>query len=68
MSDTTTDAEFLDWREAAVLLRMAPQSIRNLTSTRKIPFLKIGGKVLFVRDDLRAWAMSHKVPAIGEVQ
>jgi excisionase family DNA binding protein len=48
----TTPERLLDVEEAAELLRLAPATLRNWVSQRKIGFIKLGGKVLFRQSDL----------------
>jgi excisionase family DNA binding protein len=41
-----------DYREAAEALRLSYAHLRKLVSQRKIPFTKVGGKVLFSESQL----------------
>ncbi|WP_319414808.1 helix-turn-helix domain-containing protein [Marispirochaeta aestuarii] len=56
--------KLLNVAEAADLLNLAPQTIRNKVHQRKIPFIKLGGKVLFKPEELSAWVEEHAVKAI----
>lgn len=47
--------------EAADYLRISSKTIRNWVSSKKIPHLKIGSRILFDAADLKEWLESKKV-------
>lgn len=47
--------ELLDVTEAALYLKLAKQTIYQLTSKKAIPFIKKGKKNLFLKSELRTW-------------
>jgi excisionase family DNA binding protein len=51
-SESAPEKEFLNLKEAAELLNLAPQTIYGQTSAGKIPFLKRGKKLMFERKKL----------------
>jgi excisionase family DNA binding protein len=54
--------------EAAEYTRLSKPTLYRLTSTKKIPFLKVGGKLLFKLDTLTAWLNSQSVePEVNHV-
>ena len=53
----------MDIKQAAEALRMSPATLRNWVSTRKVPFIKMEGRVLFDREDLKKWLAEKKVRA-----
>jgi excisionase family DNA binding protein len=68
-SQWPTHAErFLNSAEASKLLGIAVKTIYKLSSTRRIPHLKIGGKLIFCREELFAWAKSYRVRTVDELQ
>lgn len=46
---------FLNIKEASEFTRLAKQSIYQLVSKRKIPFIKKGSRVIFERNVLEVW-------------
>jgi excisionase family DNA binding protein len=64
---TTPEAEkgktargYLTVRGASEFLGIAEKTIYNLVSARKIPFLKLGGKLLFKANELTAWVEASR--------
>ena len=55
--------EILNIREAAKLTRLSAGTLYIYVERRKIPFLKIGSRVLFEREALETWLAEHRVPA-----
>ena len=51
----------LDVDQTARFLKKAKQTIYNDVHARRIPYLKVGGRVLFDRDEILEWARSHAV-------
>ena len=49
------EPEFLDVAQACKLLHLARQTIYGLTSTKRIPFVKSRGKLVFRKADLLEW-------------
>jgi excisionase family DNA binding protein len=55
--------------EAATLLRCSPKTLYAWTSARKIPHLKIGGRLLFDEVELEKWLEQFQIkPKGGEGQ
>jgi excisionase family DNA binding protein len=57
------DGGLMNLDEAAALLRLKPSTMRAWVLRRKIPFVKLGRRVLFRRSDLEALIASSLVPA-----
>jgi len=55
VSSTTSRPKFMDIREAAEFLRMAPKTLYSLVSQRRIPFRKAGSRLLFLESELIEW-------------
>ena len=54
------DRDFLNIKEAAEYLRVSTKKVYDLKATRKdFPFHKIDEKLVFNRDELRAWVLSQ---------
>ena len=49
-------------KEAAEYLRISIPGIYRLTSQKRIPFIKLGQRVLFDLQDLVIWLNSKKIP------
>jgi excisionase family DNA binding protein len=52
-----TEVKFLTVEEAAELLRVEPETIRNWVSQNRIPFRKAGAKTLFLLEELIEWTV-----------
>ncbi len=57
--------EVLTIREAADLTRLKVATLYSYVASRRVPFLKIGSRVLFAREDLQSWLQAHRVPALA---
>ena len=55
-----TDDQPLNIEEAAAFVRKPVSTMYQLTSTRKIPFNKIGRQLLFFKKDLLSWIEESK--------
>jgi len=47
--------ECLNTIEAGDLLRKSPAAVRNLVMRKAIPFRKVGGRLVFIREELEEW-------------
>jgi excisionase family DNA binding protein len=54
-AETTVQARFMNVREAAEFLRLAPKSLYSLVSQRRIPYRKAGRRLLFLESELVDW-------------
>jgi excisionase family DNA binding protein len=45
--------------EVAALLRVPRSTVYELTRSRRLPFIKVGRRTLFVRLDLEAWVVDN---------
>lgn len=61
----TPGRRLLTVEEAAVYIGVAKQSIYHMTSSRSIPHVKIGKRVMFDPDDLDRWIAKRRVRTIG---
>ena len=56
--------EYMSVSEVAELLKLSVSHVYTLTSTKKIPHIKLlGKKVLFDRNEINEWLRSKKVSA-----
>jgi excisionase family DNA binding protein len=53
------------WQETANRCHTTERHIRHLVTTRRIPFLKVGGLIRFDPDAIDAWLAEHTVPVGG---
>jgi excisionase family DNA binding protein len=58
-------SELLTIAEVAKLFKISVSSVRRLQQQRRIPFIKIGGSVRFVRDDIVSYVERERVESIG---
>jgi len=61
---TTKEDTFLTANEVAVLLRTTVPTIRNMTCQKKIPFRKLGAKVLYSRNEIDVFLLKEKYKEI----
>jgi excisionase family DNA binding protein len=47
--------------DAAALLRVRRSTVYELARNRRLPHVKVGRRVLFVRADLAAWIVTNRV-------
>lgn len=64
--DAVPASGLLTIHDVAELLQLSASTVRRLQRQRKIPFIKVGGSVRFVRSDLAAYLERRRVSAIGE--
>jgi excisionase family DNA binding protein len=62
------DGKPLNVEEAATFLKMPKSSVYQLTSTRKIPFNKVGKQLLFFKKDLLSWIEEGKYKTKKEIE
>ena len=60
--------EILNIKEAAQLTRLKVSTIYFYCESGRIPYLKVGARVLFRRDDLLGWLLSHRRDPIASVR
>jgi len=60
--------EFLSIEEACQLLHLAKPTIYTLTSSRRIPFIKTGKRILFRRTDLLRWLNEKRRKTVEELK
>jgi predicted DNA-binding transcriptional regulator AlpA len=53
----------MDFREVAKFAHLAEGTIRDLVYKRRVPYIKLLGRVLFRRSDIEAWINASEVPA-----
>ena len=56
--------KLLDCAAAAEYLGLSPGTIRNWTSCKKIPHMKISGAVRYGQADLDRWLETNRVPVV----
>jgi hypothetical protein len=61
VNETSEQISLDDQDDAARFLRISPRTLERMRwAGEGPPFLKIGRKVLYDREDLLAWARSHR--------
>ena len=49
------DSKYMGTEECGKLCDRSPGAVRNLVMRRKIPFRKVGGRLLFIRSEIERW-------------
>lgn len=47
--------------DAAALLRVRRSTVYELARNRRLPHVRVGRRILFVRSDLAAWVLANRV-------
>jgi excisionase family DNA binding protein len=50
--------------EVAELLRISVPTVRRLQQQRKMPFVKVGGRIRFIRSDVASYLEKRRVRSI----
>jgi excisionase family DNA binding protein len=56
---------YLDIDKTCEMINMSKSTVYSYVGKNKIPYIKLGGKLLFSEDDLNAWLNSMKQPVIN---
>lgn len=56
---------WLDYPQSAAYLNCSERFVRSLWERRQIPAYKMGRRVRFAEEDLRAWAERQRVEAVS---
>lgn len=52
--------------EASAFTRLTRSTIYAYVARRELPYLKVGSRVLFDRNELQGWLNAHRVPALDK--
>ena len=63
-SNSSLQIELLTPAEVAKLLKISITGVRRLQHGRRIPFLKVGGSVRFLKGDIVAYLEAMRVEAL----
>lgn len=61
-------SEFLTIRELSKWIRLSISHIYCLVSKKKIPFIKLGGKLIFSAEEIRNWIDQSSYSPLAEKQ
>ncbi|OSZ81140.1 hypothetical protein CAP36_07860 [Chitinophagaceae bacterium IBVUCB2] len=63
------DKTIVTFAEAANWLGLSHSSLYKMTSDRKLPYYKPGGKRIFFKmEELKAWVLSNRTSSLKELQ
>ena len=62
-----TEEEFMNVDDAALFLKRSKKTIYALVSHRKIPHIKQGRLLMFLKNDLKQWLLAHRIPCANEL-
>jgi len=54
--------EIWNTKEAGEFLKRSPAAIRNLVLRRRIPYRKLAGRLIFLRNEIEEWI--HEAPGL----
>jgi excisionase family DNA binding protein len=66
LSDSIPTLELLTIYEVARLLKISVSSVRRFQQQRRIPFVKVGGSIRFIKSDLLSYVDRERVESIGK--
>jgi len=58
----SNDAEILTYKDLAAYLKRSPNTLRIDCMMQKIPHIKLGRQVRFIKSEIDNWLESKKVP------
>lgn len=61
---TTGKVELLLLTEVAECLRVSPTTIYRLTEKRELPFVRIGGQLRFLKNDVLAYLAGQRIASV----
>jgi excisionase family DNA binding protein len=62
----TGRSQLLTVPDVAALLRLTRKGIYGLVETRRIPHVRVGNRVRFIRADVLRWLEQNRVPALED--
>ncbi len=65
-SSETPATALLTVAELAELLRVSEKAVYHLVAMRRIPHLKLGRSLRFVREDVDSWLERNRVPSLEQ--
>ncbi len=65
MRDLNQFHEFITVKEVAKIIRLKPDTIYKKVGKNQMPFHKVGGKVLFEKNELFNWLRLQKHEIVG---
>ena len=65
MRDLNQFHEFITVKEVAKIIRLKPDTIYKKVGKNQMPFHKVGGKVLFEKNELFNWVRLQKHEIVG---
>lgn len=54
-----------DINDASSLLKVKKSTLYGWVHKRKIPYIKLGSKVVFLDEEIKKFVQQHSMPAIG---
>lgn len=64
----TTTPAVLNFRAAAAFLGLSEKALRRQIDRRRIPFRRLGRKIIFIKSELEAWLSSLSGISLQEVK
>jgi len=58
--------ELLTITEVAEVLRISVSGVRRLQAARRLPFVKVGGSVRFIKNDIVSYLKERRVESLGQ--
>jgi hypothetical protein len=60
--------EPLDTREAGRFLKRSPAAVRNMVHRQVIPYRKVSGRLIFIREELEEWVRMSPGVSLDELK
>ncbi len=64
MKSSLEGIEILTIKEVAEFLRISPTSVRRLQQGRHIPFIKVGGGIRFIKNDIIKYLEENRIESM----
>jgi hypothetical protein len=60
--------EPLDTREAGRFVKRSPAAVRNLVLRKQIPYRRVAGRLVFIREELEEWIRGSPGLRIDDIE
>lgn len=64
-NDINAELGLLTIKDVATMLKISVTSARRLQQGRRIPFIKVGGSIRFVKEDVIEFLKKNRIEVIG---
>ncbi len=63
-----SNGEYLNTQQLSEYIKRSAAAVRNLVLRRKIPFKKVGGRLLFIRKEIDGWIQMSEGVSLDDLE